>query len=101
MATKEELENENLELQERAEKAEGALAKAKADLVDAQSQSSGTQVDLSEYKDGAFLGKDGEVYQLKIVTTDDPRRWTHKLRNQVHSWEGTREDFEAQFKRAS
>jgi hypothetical protein len=46
---------------------------------------------------GRYKSKaDGEVYALAIVK-DDPRKRTHKLKNTVHFWEGSEEEFRAQF----
>ena len=42
--------------------------------------------------------KSGETYQLTVVP-DDLHERTHKLRNEVHSWEGTEEEFKSEFEK--
>lgn len=93
--TKEELENENLSLQEENEKLQAKLAKAQeAPPIVANPTAS----DLSEYKDGKFKNSAGEEFQLKIVEDDELGR-THKLKNNEHFWEGTKEDFKKEFEK--
>jgi len=93
--TKEDLENQNLELQEQLEKTQAELAKAKAaPLLIAQPSAS----DLDEYKDGTFKNSAGEEFKLKIVEDAEDGR-THKLKNNEHFWEGTKEQFKAEFEK--
>ncbi len=50
-----------------------------------------------DFTDGIFT-MDGEDYALCIHRADGAGR-THSLKNSVHSWQGTREEFNAKFER--
>jgi hypothetical protein len=52
-----------------------------------------------DYK-GKFVQNDsGEEFALAVVESDPIGR-THKLRNDEHFWEGTKDEFRAQFEKA-
>lgn len=50
----------------------------------------------SEFKGSYKKKSDGESYALAKVL-DDPQGRTHKLKNTLHSWEGTEAEFKDQF----
>lgn len=51
-----------------------------------------------DYKGSYVKTDDGEEYGLAVVESD-PLGKTHKLRNEEHFWEGTKDEFKAQFEK--
>lgn len=63
-----------------------------------KNESNVTQPDVKDYKGSYVKNDDGEEYALAIVESD-PLGKTHKLRNEAHFWEGTKDEFKAQFEK--
>lgn len=51
-----------------------------------------------DYKGEYVKNDDGETYGLAIIE-NDPLGRTHKLQNDVHFWEGTKDEFKQQFEK--